>query len=196
MRKTGGLVIWRAGSVILLYRGIDYVPPYVKAAKSLGVVLEPAGSMPSADDTVETEYEREINSILDGLGPRFSDWWGYDPLPVDADLLPEVVPGYKKPFRLLPYGMKPKLTDMEMTSLRRLARPLPPHFALGINEKLQGLAAAMVKLWEKSEIAKIAVKRGVQNTNSEKMAEELKEYASFSCSIGRQMLDLHCNCAL
>lgn len=32
----------------------------------------------------------------------------------------------------------------------------------------------MIKLWEKCEIAKIAVKRGVQNTNSEMMAEELK----------------------
>lgn len=31
-----------------------------------------------------------------------------------------------------------------------------------------------MKLWEKCEIAKVAVKRGVQNTNSELMAEELK----------------------
>lgn len=36
------------------------------------------------------------------------------------------------------------------------------------------MASAIVKLWEKCEIAKIAVKRGVQNTNSEMMAEELK----------------------
>lgn len=47
-------------------------------------------------------------------------------------------------------------------------------FVTGRNRKLQGLAAAIVKLWEKCEIAKIAVKRGVQNTNSEMMAEELK----------------------
>lgn len=39
---------------------------------------------------------------------------------------------------------------------------------------MQGLAVAIVKLWEKCELAKIAVKRGVQNTNSELMAEELK----------------------
>ena len=45
---------------------------------------------------------------------------------------------------------------------------------IGRNRKLQGLAASMIKLWEKCEIAKIAVKRGVQNTNSEMMAEELK----------------------
>lgn len=36
------------------------------------------------------------------------------------------------------------------------------------------MAAAILKLWEKCEIAKIAVKRGVQNTNSELMAEEIK----------------------
>lgn len=44
----------------------------------------------------------------------------------------------------------------------------------GRNRNLQGLAAAIVKLWEKCEIAKVAIKRGVQNTNSELMAEELK----------------------
>lgn len=32
----------------------------------------------------------------------------------------------------------------------------------------------MMKLWEKSAIAKIAIKRGVQNTCNERMAEELK----------------------
>lgn len=51
--------------------------------------------------------------------------------------------------------------------------------AAGRNRKLQGLAAAIVKLWEKCEIAKIAIKRGAQNTNSELMAEELKV-----CEIG------------
>lgn len=224
--KTGGLVVWRAGSVIVIYRGINYEPPYVKAARSLGIALKPVADMPYAADRgslstpvdkvgrtlsgdtlnkdsladmmdgkqltsfvnsdvalnetdctshpIKIEYEREINNLLEGLGPRFTDWWGYDPLPVDADLLPPVVLGYKKPFRLLPYGMKLKLTDSEMTILRRLARPLPPHFALGINKHLQGLAAAIVKLWDRSEVAKIALKRGVQNTDSEKMAEELK----------------------
>ncbi|KAH7533662.1 hypothetical protein FEM48_Zijuj04G0155400 [Ziziphus jujuba var. spinosa] len=37
-----------------------------------------------------------------------------------------------------------------------------------------GLANAMVKLWEKSAIAKIAIKRGVENTCNERMAEELR----------------------
>ncbi|XP_057858533.2 CRM-domain containing factor CFM2, chloroplastic isoform X2 [Cryptomeria japonica] len=225
--KTGGIVVWRAGSIIILYRGTNYEPPCVKAGRSLGITLKPSNEMIYAVDRVDgnlsvdsphksnltgltglvngdeptcsfvnsetafsekdymfctpnMEYEREFDSLLDGLGPRFTDWWGYDPLPVDADLLPAVVPGYKKPLRVLPYGMKPKLTDNEMTRLRRLGRPLPPHFALGINAHLQGLAAAMVKLWERSEIAKIAVKQGVQNSDSEKMAEELKRLTAGS----------------
>lgn len=32
----------------------------------------------------------------------------------------------------------------------------------------------MIKLWERSKIAKIALKRGVQLTTSERMAEEIK----------------------
>lgn len=122
----------------------------------------------------ELQLAEESENLLDGLGPRFTDWWGYDPLPVDADLLPAVVSGYRKPFRLLPYGVKPILTNDEMTTLKRLGRPLPCHFALGRNRKLQGLAASIIKLWERCEIAKIAIKRGVQNTNSELIAKELK----------------------
>lgn len=147
----------------------------------------------------EAQLAEVADRLLEGLGPRFTDWWGYDPLPVDADLLPAVVPGYRRPFRLLPYGVKPILTNDEMTTLKRLGRPMACHFALGEfdflyhnccnlvnqnllafhfltgrNRNLQGLAASIVKLWEKCEIAKIAVKRGVQNTNSEMMAAELK----------------------
>ena len=79
----------------------------------------------------EVKVAGEGDKLLDGLGPRFADWWGYDPLPVDADLLPAIVPGFRRPFRLLPSGVPPKLTDREMTILRRLARPLPYHYALG-----------------------------------------------------------------
>ena len=79
----------------------------------------------------EAQVAEEADRLLDGLGPRFTDWWGYEPLPVDADLLPAVVPAYRRPFRLLPYGVQPKLTNDEITTLRRLARPLPCHFALG-----------------------------------------------------------------
>lgn len=32
----------------------------------------------------------------------------------------------------------------------------------------------MVKLWQRSSIAKIAIKRGVQLTTSERMAEDIK----------------------
>ncbi|XP_039164467.1 CRM-domain containing factor CFM3, chloroplastic/mitochondrial-like [Eucalyptus grandis] len=114
------------------------------------------------------------NSLLDELGPRFKDWSGCEPVPVDADLLPSEVPGYKPPVRLLPYGVRHCLRNKEMTRFRRLARTMPSHFALGRNRKLQGLAEAMVKLWENSAIAKIAIKRGVLNTCNDRMAEELK----------------------
>lgn len=219
-RKTGGLVIWRSGSNIILYRGTDYKypyfitdklsddssseespdidkdqgtlstrvtqPPVANALASSGLKSDPQISRQSLIQGVgspnrvrfqlpgEAQLAEEADALLEGLGPRFSDWWGCDPLPVDADLLPAVVPGYRRPFRLLPYGVKPKLTNDELTTLRRLGRPLPCHFALGRNRKLQGLAAAILKLWEKCEIAKIAVKRGVQNTNSEMIAEEIK----------------------
>ncbi|KAL3833206.1 hypothetical protein ACJIZ3_007942 [Penstemon smallii] len=218
-RKTGGLVIWRSGSNIILYRGPNYKYPYFftdnnltndssseessdtdmnqsilgqsgkhppVAVESLGLNSSTLNSHPPLIQGVglpnrvrfelpgEAQLAEEADALLEGLGPRYSDWWGYNPLPVDADLLPAVVPGYKRPFRLLPYGVKPTLTNDEMTTLKRLGRPLPCHFVLGRNRKHQGLAASIVKLWEKCEIAKIAVKRGVQNTNSELMAEELK----------------------
>ncbi|GJN04475.1 hypothetical protein PR202_ga22025 [Eleusine coracana subsp. coracana] len=123
----------------------------------------------------EIKYEDEIDKLLDELGPRYNDWPGSVPLPVDADLLPATIPGYKPPFRVLPYGVRPSLSRRDMTNLRRLARGLPPHFALGRSRQLQGLANAMVKLWEKSSIAKIALKRGVQLTTSERMAEDIKK---------------------
>ena len=73
----------------------------------------------------------DIDSFLDQLGPRYKDWSGRSPIPVDADLLPGLVPGYKPPFRQLPYRTKISLKDKEMTALRRLARQTAPHFALG-----------------------------------------------------------------
>ncbi|KAG8481056.1 hypothetical protein CXB51_025765 [Gossypium anomalum] len=145
-RKTGGLVIWRSGTSISLYR----------------------------EPLPEIKYEDEVDKLLEGLGPRYADWLGCDPLPVDADLLPGIVPRYQPPFRVLPYGVRSSLGVKEATSLRRLARVLPPHFFLGRSRQLQGLALAMTKLWEKSSIAKIALKRGVQLTTSERMAEDLK----------------------
>ncbi|RWW49203.1 hypothetical protein BHE74_00044672 [Ensete ventricosum] len=72
----------------------------------------------------------DIDNILDQLGPRYQDWSGRNPLPVDADLLPGVIPGYAPPFRLLPYKARGTLRDRQMTALRRFARTMPPHFAL------------------------------------------------------------------
>ncbi|KAL5572468.1 hypothetical protein UlMin_022065 [Ulmus minor] len=193
--RTGGLVIWRSGSSVVLYRGMTYNLPcvqsfakqnqtdskkspdskYVKSDTTLVKdSVKPAESSTSNSSEGEIVDLDGLNQILDDLGPRFTDWSGREPLPVDADLLPGIVPEYKIPFRLLPYGVKYCLRNRDMTKFRRLARSVPPHFALGRNRELQGLARAMVKLWEKSAIAKIAIKRGVQNTCNERMAEELK----------------------
>ncbi|CAM8909165.1 unnamed protein product [Rhodiola kirilowii] len=119
-------------------------------------------------------YEREADRLLEGLGPRYADWWMLKPLPVDGDLLPEVIPGYMPPPRRSPPYGKSSISDHELTYLRKLAPPLPTHFVLGRNRKLQGLASAIVKLWEKTHIVKIAIKWGVQNTDNEQMARELK----------------------
>ncbi|KAK6147703.1 hypothetical protein DH2020_018615 [Rehmannia glutinosa] len=200
--RTGGLVIWRSGSLVVLYRGMTYKLDCIKSYSKH--VQADSGAIGSSreDSPTSTKVDRvngaaesprvynsnycsnlseeeqvdlrELNLLLDELGPRFVDWSGREPLPVDADLLPAVVPGYKTPFRLLPHGTKQALQNIEMTYLRRTARTMPPHFALGRSRELQGLAKAMVKLWEKSAIAKIAIKRGVLNTSNERMAEELK----------------------
>ncbi|XP_014513697.1 CRM-domain containing factor CFM3, chloroplastic/mitochondrial isoform X2 [Vigna radiata var. radiata] len=199
-RRTGGLVTWRAGSVMMVYRGIDYqgpdsrkevsdkkgndfFVPDVSSGSLLKSEVSNAVSSLEKSEVMEreqeqsknvTEAEAEYNALLDELGPRFVGWWGTGILPVDADLLPRTIPGYKTPFRLLPTGMRSRLTNAEMTNLRKLAKSLPCHFALGRNRNHQGLACAILKLWEKSLVVKIAVKPGIQNTNNELMSEELK----------------------
>lgn len=199
-RRTGGLVIWQSGSVMMVFRGVNYAGPSSRSQSTeisgdtLFVPDVSSANNNNNNNLIErngdigatrtpmvahtkslTEEETEFNSVLDELGPRFHEWWGTGILPVDADLLPQTVPGFKTPFRLLPTGMRPRLTNAEMTNLRKLAKSLPCHFALGRNRNHQGLAAAILKLWEKSMVAKIAVKRGIQNTNNELMAEELKK---------------------
>ncbi|KAF3340899.1 chloroplastic group IIA intron splicing facilitator CRS1 [Carex littledalei] len=177
--KTGGLVIWRSGRSIMLYRGMGYEFPCVKSyATSKTVPSDPKPSFGGYDWSHESTSGADANAterLLDELGPRYKDWSGYGPIPVDADLLPGRVPGYKPPYRMLPYKTRNKLRNFEMTELRRLARSIAPHFALGRNREHQGLAAAIVKLWEKSAIAKIAIKRGVPVTCNEIMAEEIKQ---------------------
>ncbi|OWM83136.1 CRM-domain containing factor CFM3, chloroplastic/mitochondrial isoform X2 [Punica granatum] len=184
--RTGGLVIWRSGSSIVLYRGMSYKLPCVQlfneqtqatSARETSSFKAEAPYLPDFAKHPKDLSDKElmdIDNLLDELGPRFKDWSGREPVPVDADLLPSVVPDYKTPFRLLPHGVRPCLRNKEMTNFRQLARTIPPHFALGRNRKLQGLAQAMVRLWERSAIAKIAIKRGVLNTCNDRMAEELK----------------------
>ncbi|KAK8948642.1 hypothetical protein KSP39_PZI005652 [Platanthera zijinensis] len=209
-RRTGGLVIWRTGSVMVVYQGSNYKRPskfqtseteansnkimddgneHFVPDTSSSTISPPEeknlnasssqnhiGQSKILQEPVEsmTEEESEYNLLLDELGPRFVDWWGTGILPVDADLLPQTIPKYKPPFRILPVGMRSRLTNSEMTDLRKLAKGLPCHFALGRNRHHQGLAAAILKLWEKSLVAKIAIKQGIQNTNNKLMAEELK----------------------
>ncbi|KAL9297505.1 hypothetical protein ACSQ67_023401 [Phaseolus vulgaris] len=131
-------------------------------------------------------YERETDRLLDDLGPRFIDWWMAKPLPVDADLLPEDVPGFQPPLRICPPHSCAKLSDYELTYFRKLAQLLPTHFVLGRNKRLKGLAAAILKLWEKSLIAKISIKYGIPNTDNEVMANELKAIMQYwwSWSLG------------
>ncbi|QHO01114.1 Chloroplastic group IIA intron splicing facilitator CRS1 [Arachis hypogaea] len=71
--------------------------------------------------------------------------------------------------------LRPFSITAKIAQPKRLSKALPCHFALGRNRNLQGLAVAILKLWEKSLVVKIAVKRGILNTNNELMAEELKK---------------------
>ncbi|OIW11950.1 hypothetical protein TanjilG_02157 [Lupinus angustifolius] len=127
-RRTGGLVTWSSGSVMNVYRGINYQGPASESqlnereGDGFFVPDVSLGSLSRTKDSNETstlektepvvkdqeksenmtEEEAEYNALLDGLGPRFVEWWGTGILPVDADKLPPTVPGYKTPFRLLP----------------------------------------------------------------------------------------------
>ncbi|CAK7344301.1 unnamed protein product [Dovyalis caffra] len=185
--KTGGLVVWTRKDTHVVYRGCNYqwkrnnvVATVDENFPGMGVGEEfkSAGILTEADLNTQpingSLFERETDRLLDGLGPRFVDWWMRKPLPVDADLLPEVVKGFRPPSRLCPPCTRSKLKDDELTYFRKLAQSLPTHFVLGRNRRLQGLAASILKLWEKTIIAKIAVKWGVPNTNNEQMADELK----------------------
>lgn len=152
-------MIWRSGSSIVLYRGMTYELPDVQAKlsntdsshKSLQFSELSTGDAArnitnssiqmSRTSEVSTSFvdppkgssgSFDIDDFLDELGPRYKDWSGCNPLPVDADMLPGVVPGYKPPFRLLPYKTRSSLRDRQVTSLRRRARTMSPHFALGI----------------------------------------------------------------
>lgn len=165
-RKTGGLVIWRSGTSVALYRGVSYETPSERMKKRIirrdeirhknSPIVDDEGNQSPSESSLcndvdslqadsantseenknivrqqEVNYEDVVDKLLDGLGPRYTDWPGSNPLPVDADLLSGIVPGYQPPFRILPYGVRSTLGTKEATALRRLARVLPPHFALG-----------------------------------------------------------------
>lgn len=109
-----------------VYRGKNYQGPVESDATS----MEKSEAVWWKGENMTPE-EAEFNRMLDGFGPRFVEWWGTGILPVDADSLPPMVPGYKTPLRLLPAGMRPRLTNDELTNMRKLAKSLPCHFALG-----------------------------------------------------------------
>lgn len=143
--KTGGLVVWTRKDIHVVYRGCNYqwkknsntamieesFPRNggEEESKSAGILMEADLNTQPINGSL---FERETDRLLDGLGPRFADWWMRKPLPVDADLLPEVVKGFRSPTRLCPPRMRSKLKDDELTYLRKLAQSLPTHFVLGI----------------------------------------------------------------
>ena len=97
-------MIWRSGSSISLYRGISYEIPKQERVlyrkewpKTLDTRQEESKIKNENVSEPKIEYENEIDKLLDELGPRYTDWPGSDPLPVDADMLPGVVPGYRLP---------------------------------------------------------------------------------------------------
>lgn len=63
-----------------------------------------------------------MDKPLEGLGPRYIDWLGCDPLPVDADLLPGFVPGYQTTIQntsIWCKRLKATHVSREATNLRR-----------------------------------------------------------------------------
>lgn len=119
--KTGGLVVLSKKEFLVVYRG------------SSDSSLEKTNSVrvKGQDEISSSLYVREADRILNGLGPRYMDWWMRKPFPVDADLLPQVVNGYRTPSRRCPPNTRAKLSDVELTYLRNIAQALPFHFVLG-----------------------------------------------------------------
>lgn len=151
-RRTRGLIIWSSGSVLWVYRGRNYEGPIPSnqwngkggddrlLVTDVSLDSNATSSLPEKSDPIwwnqqqpqnMTPEEAEFDRMLDDFGPRFVEWWGTGILPVDADLLPPKVTGYKAPLRLLPAGMRSRITEDELTKLRKLSKALPCHFALG-----------------------------------------------------------------
>ncbi|GAB2253096.1 hypothetical protein Droror1_Dr00005943 [Drosera rotundifolia] len=169
-RRTGGLVIWSCGSSLVLFRGTSYSLESVQSCNGLSV-SSPGASMPVDGGS----KEKLVNKSKMKLDSQLANPSGHHPLTVDADTLPGVVHGYKPPFRLLPHRVRPCLSGKQISFFRRRAAKMHPHFVLGRSRELEGLAGAMLKLWETSAIVKIVIKPGVSDTCIDRMAEELKK---------------------
>lgn len=144
-RLTGGIVIWREGPAVVIYRGKDYVPVWMRKMDLREEAYRKRLQLLDCDEEDEsrqlmeegTSYdcqtnmiqESEIEDLMDDLGPQFVGWIEGGRAPVDGDLL--VNSNFNSPFRRLPYGVRPRLTNFEMTEMRHLAKKLPPHFVLG-----------------------------------------------------------------
>mgnify|MGYP000382593039 FL=1 len=131
-------MVWRDKNVIVIYRGTDYnvengsmMMSINNGTEESGIVTTNGNNVCNLTDGKGDEKEMESEGILEGLGPRYEKWTGLRPIPIDGDLLPPEVPNYRPPFRLLPFGVRGRLSDAELTNLRRLARPIAPHFVLG-----------------------------------------------------------------
>ncbi|KAF8688815.1 hypothetical protein HU200_042144 [Digitaria exilis] len=113
--RTGGIVIWRSGRSVVLYRGMNYnlrcVQSYAESAevdsdkevadgnsavlifgshtlqksRVNGVKHSTSGGNFSLE--LEANEAFDIDSFLDQLGPRYKDWSDRGPSPVDADFL-------------------------------------------------------------------------------------------------------------
>uniref|UniRef100_A0A0D9W5X6 CRM domain-containing protein n=1 Tax=Leersia perrieri TaxID=77586 RepID=A0A0D9W5X6_9ORYZ len=128
-RKTGGLVIWRSGSTIILYRGTDYKYPYFHDREKKDDMDESSEDRNSGDKGVDidTKDAEQSSSYEDAENPAEH---GSNHPEMGGDL--------------------------------------------GRSSNLQGLAASMIKLWERCEVAKVAIKRGVHNIDSDLISEEIK----------------------
>jgi hypothetical protein len=155
-------VIWKAGTVAVLYRGQNFGQPVAEIVDDLlakkmerisaanrekawpDVDATNAEDAASSNELAEPkpkklrpelqnidEYINEMNEILEELGPRYEEWAGSQPVPVDGDLLPRIIPNYTPPFRVLPFGVRAGLNNTVATHLRRISRPLPPHIVIG-----------------------------------------------------------------
>lgn len=166
-RLTGGIVIWREGPAVVIYRGKDYVPgwmrkfeereeAYRERLQSLGLDEEDDRKLKEGKPQTSKIGKIEIDELLDDLGPEYTEWTEGGHVPVDGDLLLPPNSGFKSPFRRLPYGVRHRLNNFEMTEMRHLARKLSPHFALGGYSQTASLCIERIHLLQLFSAVSIA----------------------------------------